>query len=100
MITALVEDLLDAVDADEVAFTGAALLAAVSELVLLEHRAWLARGKWLARRLRRVAPETAADLVATYRRLHETQGMEQFAGAVLRALAPSGGRLAEGYVRS
>jgi len=100
MITALIEDLLDAVDDDEVAFTGAAVLAAVSELVLLEHRAWLGMGKWLARRLRQAAPETAADLVATYRRLHQTRRAEQFVGAVLRALAPSGGRLAEGYVRS
>ncbi|MCO1654209.1 nucleotidyltransferase domain-containing protein [Pseudonocardia sp. S2-4] len=99
-ITALAEDLLDATDDDEVAFIGAAALVAISELVLLEHRTWLGRGKWLARRLRQAAPATAADLVAAHRHLHEGGGAERFVGAVLRALAPSGGRLAEGYVRS
>lgn len=98
-ITGLVEDLLDAGTDAEVAFIGAALLLAAGELVILEHRGWLGVGKWLARRLHQASPETADDLVVAYRRLAGKAGAQGFADAALRACAPSGGPLAEGYRR-
>jgi hypothetical protein len=98
-ITGLVEDLLDAGTEAEVAFVGSALLVAVGELVVLEHGGWLGVGKWLARRLREASPETADDLVEAHGRLPSEAGVQALADAVLRACAPSGGPLVEGYRR-
>lgn len=98
-ITGLVDDLLDTRIDAEIAFIGAALLVAVAELVILEQRGWLGGGKWLARRLHQASPETADDLVVAHRRLPTKAGAQGFADAVLRACAPSGGPLAEGYRR-
>lgn len=98
-ITGLVDDLLDARIDAEITFIGAALLVAAAELVILEHGGWLGVGKWLARRLHQASPQTADELVVTHRRLPTKAGAQGFAEAVLRACAPSGGPLAEGYRR-
>src|SRR5262249_23227234 len=51
------------------------------------------------RSLTESSPDTADDLVCYISAPPRDPAAEQFVGAVLRALAPTGGRLAERYVR-
>ncbi len=99
-LTDQLDDLLGCQDGDELALIGARLLTSAADLVLLERRRWIGRGKWLQRRLRAAAPDLARELVDAYRCLvarNDTRPLEQI---VQRVLDQSGGPLREGYHRA
>lgn len=94
-VSALLDDLHDAVDAGERALLLADAFTALSELLLLTHGQWLGSGKWLLRRLRAwdraVADRLSGALVSGDRK-----GFIELADDLL---TPLGGRLQAGFVR-
>ena len=99
LISDLLDDLTGCQDGDELIFIGVRLLTAVGELVLLEKRVWLGRGKWLLRRLRQTDPGTCEQLVGGFRGLVAGGNPAALRQAAEVVLNRSGGRLMEGYRR-
>lgn len=99
-ITDALDDFLGCDRPEEGIFVAAQLAEKTADLILLRHRQWLGRGKWLLRALRRHDPTLAGRLAAAlqeYARHGDKGGLVAF---VDEALAPAGGRLFEGYYRA
>lgn len=98
-LTDLLDDLAGGAPTGERLFIVTKIARRLGEFVLLRTRSWLGGGKWLARRVDEVWPGFSADLDGRVREALEgrASGLVALADEVL---APSGGRLWEGYCRS
>ncbi|MFI6091181.1 nucleotidyltransferase domain-containing protein [Streptomyces sp. NPDC051218] len=98
-LTDLLDDLAGCAHVGERLFIATEIARRLGEFVLLRTGAWLGGGKWLARRADEVRPGFSTELEAVTRRALEgkTSGLVALVDEVL---APSGGRLWEGYHRS
>ena len=94
-VTDLIDDLTDATDELVSAAIRADLLRDLGELALLSSGAWLGSGKWLARRLRAVDPESA-DALAAFARERDHREAARVVAVLLDRL---GGRVDEDFVR-
>ncbi|MFD6415442.1 nucleotidyltransferase domain-containing protein [Streptomyces sp. NPDC060194] len=96
-LTDLLDDLAGCRDPGERLFVVAEIVQRTAAFLLLQHRAWLGGGKWLARRADEVRPGFAARLEAASRAA-PAAGCGDLVALVDEVLAPAGGRLWEGYV--
>lgn len=98
-LTDLLDDLAGCAPPGERLFISTEIARRLCEFVLLRTRSWLGGGKWLARRVDEVWPGFSTELEGRVREALEgrTAGLIALAGEVL---APSGGRLWEGYRRN
>ncbi|MFG2650335.1 nucleotidyltransferase domain-containing protein [Streptomyces sp. NPDC048436] len=98
-LTDLLDDLAGCATAGERLFIVTEIARRLGEFVLLRTGAWLGGGKWLARRADEVWPGFSARLEGEVRAAlaDRDSGLVALADEVL---APSGGRLWEGYRRS
>lgn len=99
-LTDLVDDFVGCEDSAEGAFIAVNLAQEAANLVLLHHRRWLGRGKWVLRSLAAFDPETASLLTESlqaYLQYGHNEPLLRFAG---QALDLEGGRLFDGYHQS
>lgn len=92
----LLDDLRGASDAVETGYVAAALVQAVSELMLLVENRWSGTGKWLARQLNETDPELPARLVAGHQ-LAISGDISALDAAAVDVLGRAGGPLTDGY---
>jgi hypothetical protein len=97
-LSALLDDLTGADDADEIAFIAVPVFNATALLAITLHGRWLGTGKWLGRQLRAADPQLHRDLMAAFRQA-VTGDEAALAGVAERVLDRAGGRLTEGYRR-
>ncbi|MFC8130358.1 nucleotidyltransferase domain-containing protein [Streptomyces sp. NPDC057302] len=98
-LTDLLDDLAGCVRSGERLFVVTEIARRTAEFVLLRMGAWRGGGKWLARRVDEVWPGFSAELADAVSEALEGRAAGLVA-LVDEALAPSGGRLWEGYRRS
>lgn len=96
MTTDLLDDLRGAADVAEAGYIAAALMQAVSDLLLLTENRWSGTGKWLARQLSQADAELPTRLVAGQH--HASRGDTSLLQEVaVEVLHRAGGPLTEGY---
>lgn len=97
-LTALLDDLADAVDPGERAAITSVVFTDLADLTLVSRTCWTGTGRWLLRRLHQVDPDLARTLVAAF-----TCAVDGDPGLLLALghaeLDRLGGRLDEGYER-
>lgn len=98
-LTDLLDDLAGCGHSGERLFIVTEIARRTCEFVLLRTGSWLGGGKWLARRVDEVSPGFSGELEASVREALEGDASGLVA-LVDEVLAPSGGRLWEGYRRS
>ncbi|MFI6350165.1 nucleotidyltransferase domain-containing protein [Streptomyces sp. NPDC050560] len=99
-LTDLLDDLRGCVDPAERTFVAAEIARRTAELAVLVRGGWVGTGKWAARRLREVAPETLREMEAAVRAClgdEDPHPLLDVAGAVLDE---AGGPLWEGFRRA
>ena len=97
MITNLVDDIRSPRSRVELTATGTLLYSAVADHFLRSQRLWSARGKTIPRHLESVAPAFAARFVVAFAELFTHSHAEPVIQLCDEVLAPSGGRLFEGF---
>ena len=95
MVSALLDDVSDALDPGERCLLLADAFRSLAELLLLAHGCWLGSGKWLLRRLR----EWDADVADVLSSAFANGDVGSFVWHADDLLAPLGGRLQAGMVR-
>ncbi|MGW6059573.1 nucleotidyltransferase domain-containing protein [Streptomyces sp. NPDC055189] len=98
-LTDLLDDLAGCAHAGERLFIVTEIARRTCELILLRTGTWLGGGKWLARRVDEVRPGFSAELECMVREALEGRPARLVA-LVDEVLAPSGGRLWDGYRRT
>jgi predicted nucleotidyltransferase len=96
-VTDLLDDFEGCEDRLEGLFIAAELAAAAAELLLLRQGRWIGRGKWVPRALRELDPRLVEQLAVAMRAFAESGTKDGLIRFAEDALAPSGGRLFEGY---
>lgn len=98
-LSGLIDDLVGAIDRDELVFIANDVLAAATGLYLLDQQRWPGTGKWLGRRLGEEAPALLARLLAAHRSVICAGDIEPLRAAAMEILDNAGGWLQDGYLR-
>lgn len=96
-VTDLLDDFVGCANLEEGVFIANDLAVAATDLLLLRHRQWIGRGKWVPRRLKHLDPKLADQLVNALRAYYQSEAKGDLIRFAEQTLDLVGGRLFEGY---
>jgi predicted nucleotidyltransferase len=97
LITADLDDLVDATDSEERVWIASHLVTSAADLALRVSGQWSGRGKWLFRNLQQWDASVATSLTEVYQRVVAQGEIDDLVAQVGSLLDLAGGPLAEGY---